>query len=104
MNRRIVSASLALACLVTIGASIPAQAGDWGRLGYGHHHDGPLPVTGAGSANTSSMAMGSSSNLGLTPLIRCGLTGIRTSKLFHERRLRPALDDNPGGGGSSPSV
>src|SRR5829696_681882 len=66
----------------------------------------PLPVTGAGSANTSSIAMaiGSSSNLGLTPLIRCGLTGIRTSKLFHERRLRPALDDNPGGGGSSPSV
>ena len=41
MNRRIVPASLALACLVTIGASIPAQAGDWGRLGYGHHHDGP---------------------------------------------------------------
>jgi hypothetical protein len=43
MNRRIVPASLALACLVTIGASIPAQAGDWGRLGYGHHHGGPPP-------------------------------------------------------------
>jgi hypothetical protein len=64
----------------------------------------PLPATGAGSANTSSIAMaiGSSPHLGLTPLIRCGLTGIRISKLFHEKRLRPALNDGPGGGGIIP--
>ena len=39
MNYRFVSASLALACRVVIGASVPAQAGDWGRPG--HHHNGP---------------------------------------------------------------
>jgi len=43
MNHRFVSASLALACLIVIGASVPAQAGDWGRPGYGHHHNVPTP-------------------------------------------------------------
>ena len=64
----------------------------------------PLPATGAGSANTFSIAMaiGTSPHLGLTPLIRCSLIGIRTSKLFHEKRLRPALNDGPGGGGIIP--
>jgi hypothetical protein len=64
----------------------------------------PLPDTGAGSANTSSitMATGSSPHLGLTPIIRCGLIGIRISKLFLEKRLRPALNDGAGGGGTIP--
>jgi len=43
MNHRFVSASLALACLVVIGASVPAQAGDLGRPGYGDHHNVPPP-------------------------------------------------------------
>jgi hypothetical protein len=82
MNRRIVPASLALACLVTIGASSPAQAGDWGRLGYGHHHGGsPSRLLGLEAQTLpATMAIGSSPHLGITPLIRCGLTGIRTSK------------------------
>ena len=61
----------------------------------------PLPATGVGSANTSSITtvIGSGPHLGLTPLIRCARTGIRTSKLFDERRLRPTLNDGSDGGG-----
>ena len=106
MNYRFVSASLALACLVVMGASVPAQAEDWGRPGYGHHHNGPLPATGVGSADTSTITMviGGGPYLGRMPLIRCGRTGIRTSKLFHERRLRPAQTMARAEAGSSASV
>jgi hypothetical protein len=50
MNHRFVSASLALACLVVIGASVPAQAGDWGRPGYATITLSRLQATGVGSA------------------------------------------------------
>ena len=60
-----------------------------------------LPATGVGSADTSTITtvIGGGPHLGRMPLIRCGRTGIRTSKLFHKRRLRPALNDGSGGGG-----
>ena len=59
-----------------------------------------IPATGVGSADTSTITMviGGGPHLGRMPLIRCSRTGIRTSKLFHERRLRPALNDGSGGG------
>ena len=60
-----------------------------------------LPATGVGSADTSTITtvIGGGLHLGRMPLIRCGSTGIRTSKLFHKRRLRPALNDGSSGGG-----
>ena len=44
------------------------------------------------------MAIGGGPYLGLMP-IRFGGTGIPTSKLFDERRLRPTLNDGSDGGG-----
>src|SRR5215207_8702381 len=60
-----------------------------------------LPATGVGSADTSTITtvIGGGPHLSRMPLIRCGRTGIRTSKLFDERRLRPALNDGSSGGG-----
>ena len=51
-----------------------------------------LPATGAGSADTSTiiMVIGGGPYPGLTPPIRCGRTGIHTSKVVPSRRLRPA--------------
>src|SRR5215218_9508481 len=101
MNHRFVSAPLALACLVVIGASVPAQAGDWGRPGYGHHHYVPPPSYWGWKRGHFNHHHGhwGGPHLGRMPLIRCGRTGIRTSKLFDERRLRPALNNGSGGGG-----
>src|SRR5829696_4088588 len=98
MNHRFVSASLALACLIVIGASVPAQAGDWGRPGYGHHHNVPTPSYWGWKRGHFNHHHGHWGRPAPRP-IRCGSTGIRTSKLFHERRLRPALNDGSSGGG-----
>ena len=79
MNHRFVSAPLALACLVGIGASVPAQAGD------------------LGAARTSAVCRSSDAAVPASALLSCSMRGgsASTKQWLGRRRDHPPPSCEP---------
>jgi hypothetical protein len=110
MNHRFVSAPLALACLVGIGASVPAQAGDLGAarlrrpsqcsasqlLGLEARTLQPSPRS-LGAARTSAVCRSSDAAVPASALLSCSMRGgsASTKQWLGRRRDHPPPSCEP---------